>query len=491
VKRTASGAIATTEHAWHEWQVLNVFDFLSAAEITSVQARNNSADVTTGVQAAISAAGANKTLYFPEGSYKITSTLVMSTNRTKWIGAGSVATQLYFAPTAGDTCVEFGVAGSDVVRSELRGFGFYSDDATFAKIALDVIRTSQCLIEDISINGGVVASSTQFWSGATSTGIRVRGHESTTLRDIFVAADKAVQISDAPGITIDIDHFNLHNCYLISNANPVVTIDTGINLTSVSFTGYQAWVLGTSGLKWTDTTTSVVGQALLIENLRTEQGTDATAYTIDIAHNTELQQLTLRNCIFDGARRGVKLAKCANVVFDNTTYGGVLEALNVASTVKRIQFTNAFWQAGASATLTGQRLVYGSPLNPNTAPMPSFAYYDESANTIRTSDIGGPLMEPQFTVANNGTQDLGGTAMSGMLIVCDSEGLSAIFHLTGTNHTTAEVSDPSTVYSVTAATATSTNVFWNAGSSTYRLENKRGASRNYRIHLIGSYIGFS
>jgi hypothetical protein len=99
-------------------------------------------------------------------------------------------------------------------------------------------------------------------------------------------------------------------------------------------------------------------------------------------------------------------------------------------------------------------------------------------------------MEPLFTVANNGTQDLGGTAMQGMLVVCDSEGLSAIFHVTGTNHTTAEVSDPSAVYSITAATATSTNVFWNAGSSTYRLENKRGTSRNYRVHLMGSYTGF-
>lgn len=485
--QVGTGAVARTAQAKMR-DIVSVFDFMTAAEIADVQARTNTLDVTASVLAAIAANGANKALRFPAGSYKITSTLVMSTDRTKWIGDGSVATQLLFAPTAADTCIEFGTSAADVVRSEFHGFGFYSNDSTYKKIALDVIRTSQCLFSDISINGSVVVGSTGFWSGANSVGIRTRGHELTSFRDIFSCADLPIQISDAPSLSIDIDHFNFHNLYLLANGNPNVTIDTGINLTNVSFTGYQAWVLGTAGLYWVDTTTTGASSMLVLENIRWEQGTNAASYSVDIEHNYGLQGLSLKNCYGGTDRKGVKLRKVENVHLDTHWHAGATEALNVDATVKRIKIDNAFWQAGSTATMTGQRLVYGAPLNPNSGALPPFAYYDESTNTLRTSAIGGPLMETSFTVADNGTQDLGGIAMQGMLFITESEGLSAQFYLKGTYGSTSEVSDPSGAFSITVTTASSTNIYWNAGTSTYRLENKRGASRTYRVLLVGSYI---
>lgn len=490
VKVTATGGVATTQHEVNE-RALNVFDFLTEAERTSVKARNHAADVTAGVLAAIAAAGANKTLIWPAGSYKITATLALTTSRTQWVGAGRYATQLYFAPTAADTCVEFGQTGATVTLSSIRGIGFYSDDSTYKKIGIDIIDTSNCGLIDVGINGSVVSGAATFWSGASSVGLRVRGKELCAVRDLFIAADLPIQISTNPSSTITIDHFNFHNLYLLANANPHVTIDTGVNLTQVSFTGYQSWVLGTSGIKWTDTTSSAVSNGLLLENIRCEQGTDDTQYLIDISHNSGLQGLVVRGGQGGGDRRTAKLRKVENVTFDTYYHTGTYEALNVDSTVKRIELRNCFWQAGASATMTGQRLTWGSPLNPSTAPLPSSAVYDVDTNTLRTAAVGGPLMEPSFTVASGGTQDIGGTAMQGMLFVCDSEGYSAIFLLSGTNHTTAEVSDPAGIFSITSGTASMTNVYWNAGTSAYRLQNNRPASRTYRLHLIGSYIAIT
>jgi hypothetical protein len=51
---------------------VNVFDFMTAAQIADVQARTASVDVTAAVQAALDS---NQAVYFPAGVYKITSTL--------------------------------------------------------------------------------------------------------------------------------------------------------------------------------------------------------------------------------------------------------------------------------------------------------------------------------------------------------------------------------------------------------------------------------
>jgi hypothetical protein len=490
VKRTATGAVATTQHAWHEGQALNVFDFLSAAQIADVIARTNTVDVTTPVLAAIAAAGDTKKLIWPAGSYKITATLTCATNRTHWEGAGRVATQIYFAPIAADTCLELGVGGATKVLGKISGFGFYSDDSTYKKIAIDCIDLSNWVLSDISINGGVVASAVVFWSGASSVGIRVRGKDLTGLRDIFIAADLPIQVSVNPNLaSITIDHWNFHNCYLIANANPIVTIDTNVYLTQVSFTGYQSWVLGTAGIKWADTTSTGVSNGLVLENVRTEQATDATAYLVDISHNTGLQNLVLRNCYSGLDRRTAKLRKVETVTFDNYFHAGTAITIDADATVKRMELRNCFWQAGSTAVLAGQRLVWGSPLNPNTAPLPSSALYDESANADRNENHEGMISATSVSVANDGVTGIGATGTTGMVLVATSEGVSALYALNGTNNTVNEVSDPSGVFTVTANNAATNNIYWSAGNSRYELQNKRGVTVRYVVVPLGSYTG--
>lgn len=75
VKRTVTGAIATTQHAINERETLCVFDMMTAAQVADVIAGTRAENVTTAVQAAIDAASASAdketALRFPPGDYAV------------------------------------------------------------------------------------------------------------------------------------------------------------------------------------------------------------------------------------------------------------------------------------------------------------------------------------------------------------------------------------------------------------------------------------
>ena len=69
-------------------EVVSVFDFMTAGEIASVQARDLAADVTAAVQAGMNRAIAiGAVLFFPAGSYKITDTISL-TNANHYYSGG-------------------------------------------------------------------------------------------------------------------------------------------------------------------------------------------------------------------------------------------------------------------------------------------------------------------------------------------------------------------------------------------------------------------
>lgn len=443
-------------------------------------------DATSIIQAALTAAIGGGVVQLPYGTFKITSTLTVG-ERVHLRGAGKYATKLVFAPSANDTAIEI-VNGSSIVnQGSVMDLTLYSDDSTYTKIGIDVIDANSYSIERVTIGGSVAVSGTSYWSGSSSIGIRTRGRQSVSIRDVDMAADRPLVIATNPNSSISIDHFNFHNLYLIANANPCIELLTGVNLTQVSFTGFQALVKGTAGLKWSDTTTSIVSTGLRIENARTEQGTSATDYTVDISHNTGLQDLILDGIACDDARKGVKLRNCSSVSLRNHRHVGTTEALNVDSTVKRINASNCFWQASATATVSGQRYVRSAPLNPNTGPLPPDFYMDESANGDRNEWHDGVISATPITLANDGTAAIGGTSTTAFVAVIGKNDGCALFFLNGSAHTVNEISDPGSIFSTTATTGSSTNVYWSAGNSRYEIENKRGSSLDYVVIPLGSY----
>jgi hypothetical protein len=275
-------------------------------------------------------------------------------------------------------------------------------------------------------------------------------------------------ISQNPNSTIDIDHFNFHNLLLFANDNPCVEIYDGVNLTQVSFSGYQSWVLGTDGLRWIDSTTAGVSTGLTLENVRVEQGTSTSAYIVRIEHNTALQGVRIVSGQGGAERNGFKFRKCENVSIDGF----------------------CFWQEGSTATITGLDLIQRSPKYPvNSALAPNAVYHPTSG--ARGATFGSALSQETISLANAGTVALStGNTMSGFLMVTSNEGVCGTFQVMGGNQSVTEISDPSAAYSHTAGTTGVSNIYWSTGSSCYQLQNNRGSSRTYKILLAGSYNSF-
>jgi hypothetical protein len=464
--------------------VANVLDY--GADPTGV------ADSTAAIQAAIDFFSSGRgTVFFPIGTYKVTSTITVADNRIHLVGAGSWATQILFAPTADGVCLRLSNGASILNQGSVVGISFFSNDSTYTKTALEIIDVSGYNIEDIVVGGSVVSGGSNFWSGgAGSVGILVKGREATQLNRIYVYADKPIQISTNPNNSISIDHFYFLNCYLGANGFPCVTIDSGVNLTNVTFDGYQAWVLGTYGLYWLDTTTSVVSTNLTLLNVRTEQGADATAYSVYISRNYDLQAFKIDTSQIDSNRNGIYLRNVVHASIYNVVDGGTAGThvnLNVDSTVKEIDIRNCLWNTGATASITGQNIVF-STQGPISAALPSTVLYTSVTNpTTNTAAANSGYV---LTLTDTSVASLGPITTAGMLTIVDSEYLSATFNLRGTNTAVTEVSDPIGVYSATAGTAASTNVYWSAGNNRYEIQNLRGATRRYKIVLSGTYTAF-
>ena len=380
---------------------LNVKDFGALGD--------GQADDTAAIQLAISSLkfGGGE-IWLPAGIYRTTSTIAISNDRVNFRGAGRHATQSEFDPTSDGTCFKFAKKASILFECSIRDLSFYSTDAHYSKVALEIVDTSSMIVHNIAISGGIRVGQTYYWSGGGgSRGILVRGREAGTMSNISSTSDKPLVVGDQPNHTIDIDHFNFHNLYLIANGHPCITVLNGVNLTQVSFTGYQAWVCGTHGFYWVDTATTFVSTGLHFENVRTEQGTDRNAFMFYISHNYGLQNLTISGAHGGVDRNGIFLRKVSRAHFLDGSYAGpngvALDAVALPGYL--IKFTNFFLQTGSKATLTNYRQQSAS-WKPNTyQPIPYDAMFVYASNTLTDFQLEGNAYSMSFT----GVIDPGGS----------------------------------------------------------------------------------
>jgi len=339
-------------------------------------------DDTAAIQAAIDAVGSQGTVHVPSGTYVVSSTIQITRDRVHLLGAGAWASTLLFAPAADGTCLRLGKTASAVLfQGSVKGLCFFSHDATHNKTAIELVDTSGYVLEDIVVGGTERVGRSMYWSGGASTGIRCRGREACSVHRIYVYADIPIRISPNPNHSISIDHFHFSDCYLSANANPVVLIDSNVNLTQVTFDGYQPWVGGTHGLYWVDTETTRVSNGLALCNIRWEQGETISAYAIYIKHNYQLQGLRVRQTYGGIDRNSFYLRKVSDVLFDSIYHAGAkLVALDVDATVLRIKCICSFWQAGSIANMTGQAFISSSPKSPAGAPLPPNFECDTARN---------------------------------------------------------------------------------------------------------------
>jgi hypothetical protein len=355
-------------------------DFVSVKDFGAL---GDGSDATQAIQAALDAAASavflGGAIYFPAGTYRVTSTIKVKRDRTLIYGSGT-SSRINFVPTEHDqVCFEFLKDDkSPINQCQMRDLAFFSTDTTYRKVCLKLVDISLCSFYNIQ-------TLSPHWSDSSgqSNFLWILGRDQTTIIQTLIYADKPIRISPIPeghsGLIIGIDHFNFHGMTLAALAeNPLVTIDSGVNLTQVSFTGYQAWIRGTHGIYWVDTETIGVSNGLYLENVRREGTPYLNNHLVYIDHNYGLQGLVVRNGQAGGIG-GFYLRKVQKVSIENYWLTSVgVEALNT-NNVSSITIQNCFWQSGQTISIPDQKLVYNLPYA-SGFPLPSTAYYVNSSS---------------------------------------------------------------------------------------------------------------
>ena len=221
-------------------------------------------------------------IYFPGGTYLVTSTLTTIPGSMSVIGDGSLQSTIQFAPTANDTLFYISNGAQRAAHFTMRGLRLYSSDTTYTKIAVDAEDMSVCSFEDIYVHGtgGTGAVSGVAWAGGASPSVafRTSGREACSWRRITAFADRAIHITANPNTAAndgeDVDHWTFTDCYIgATTGNYIVYVDDGLGVISLTFDGYQAWIGGDGGFRMNDTRAAptVSSRHIKFCNMRGEQ----------------------------------------------------------------------------------------------------------------------------------------------------------------------------------------------------------------------------
>jgi len=332
-------------------------------------------------------------------TYNNIATVTIDKDRVSLIGGGQQSTIINFDPVAGDVCVEIDKGGTQCVQNRIKGMAFSgASDTTNQKVAVRVEDAGEFILEDIAVSN---------WTGDTSIGLQLQGRQTHTYKNLTINCDLPVSIEDNPNVTIDSDHYHFQDCYFTAKADnsfPVVLVADGVNITNLTFDGYQAWVYGSYAFYWSDTATSAVSSSIAFKNIRWEQSTSGN-HAFYISHNYALQNLSFENVYF-GATTNVKgfyLRKTKYVSFKDVVYAGTIEGFNADVTCDVISFMNTFFQTGGTASTTGLTQVWADPTTATGSPISNNAFYVTTSAAITTNSFswGIRTWKGTGTIANS------------------------------------------------------------------------------------------
>src|SRR5574341_1314005 len=218
VKRTATGASATTLHAWLEQQVLNVkADFAAAG--------NGVNDDTAAISAAVAALPNGGTLFFPPGTYLVSSAITANAP-IRFLGAGADSTILRTTSATADILVF-----NDDFCS-LQGIGFSASVTRTAGAYISITANGgNCSIRNFHMTGYFIGiygtNSSTYWiseglmygPATNARGIQLTGTVPGGGNDIYinrVTMSAAANVTTAAGINlINTGAVNITDCDII------------------------------------------------------------------------------------------------------------------------------------------------------------------------------------------------------------------------------------------------------------------------------------
>lgn len=488
VSFTQSGIDAVTTTVQNKLrESISVKDFGAVGDGTT--------DDTVAIQRAINywSSGSGK-VFFPQGVYKTTQTLIVAQDGVNLVGEGMRVSKINFVPTAGDTCIFFGkggegsVDGGIISECSVEKLWLYSSDTTYKKIGIDLKDQGECFISELKIGPG------GNWTGAGSIGVKTRGRQLFSMAFASIYADLPINIAyndSAPSLCADL--FSFENI-LTSAANtyPNIQIDDKVVLSNVKFGGVVSLNGGNYGVYWNNTTGGIAESAnLIFENVRYEQATDPTKYAFYLKP-ASLNLLSFSHTRFGGANaypiNGLYLRNTKQVYLSNclNEVTGGREIINADSTVTSIQLNSNFQQTGGVSAITGMTLL-SSFKNSVSSALPETGFFLSGAlTTIGNQTTNASLIGSTISMANDAVQPLP-TAI-GLVVIVTSDNVSAVFMLQGSSGAVFELYDPTGFFTTTADNATTYNVYYSGGI--YYLQNKRGSSKNIKFLTLGTSSGF-
>jgi hypothetical protein len=353
---------------------------------------------------------------------------------------------------------------------------FYSTDTTYTKTAIKLVDVTQTIVENVQ-------TIFPHWFGNGSVFLHILGRDSTKVNKLNVFADKPILISPIPAPHIPdgigIDHFHFSDLYLgnTTSANPLITIEDGTFVTNVTFDGYQAWVGGNNGLYWADTTSTLVSYGVTINNVRWEQPSALGGWAVYISRTgsaNNLQDLNIKNMYCAPESNGVYMRKCNFFVLDNVIYPGVLTALNLDNTNTFGELNFVADQNTATITANATRLSGKYILGGNITNLLPSSVAGSNVRQIwnPSKTLGFSQLEPAtFNVSASSTVTFSDNSLKGLVFIyADNAGVSAVMAVNGTNNTTKMLVQSDAGQFGTSVGAANYNLYWDAGSSLYKLQ---------------------
>jgi hypothetical protein len=431
-------------------------------------------DDTAAIQAAINSFPTGwGTVHFPKGVYLVTSTLTVAQDAINLVGDGMRQSQIRFAPTANDICIFVGKGGEGTanggitVECAITDLFLFSTNTTYTKVGIELKDISRFTLNRVKIgpNG--------FWSGAGSIGLKSRGREFLWVSECALSADKPLVIGYNDNATsLHADFFTFRDLFLGTiTADANITVEDKVNLTNVRFDSVSMSG-GSYGFYWNHTTTIFpVSYAVSFVNCRPEQSVDPTKYHFYFNPPSGLYNLKLESCRF-----GSRAAPVNGLYARNTLYltienclvdcGAGNELLNISG-LTRFNSINNFWQFGGSATISGMRLVESSGQLTNSAVRQNAVY--ETTGLAANKFVDVVTTATTIGIAAGANASIG--QFTGFSTISTNNNHAALVYTRGSSGAVSIVSDPTSQFSTTAGTPNKVNVYWDAGTSLYRVEN--------------------
>ena len=421
--------------------------------------------------------------FIPPGNWLLSATATYTGQRINLEGAAITASSIWFDPASADVALELNNPSSGgCFQSSIRRLMFSSTNSV-DKTAIKFVNVANCQIEDIGI-------SQSGWLGDNSIGIQTEGRQLVEINRATIGCARPLVCSpNATHPALAVDHFLISNCELVgtSAAHPVIEFEDG-----VSFAQTKIWntgvIGGGDGIRWVNTTSAAAGFSLDIYNVRTEQGKDPAAYSIRLDSSSgSLQSMTIHGCRLDSARNGIYLRNALAVTLIDTMFNTAGKTAMDMTFIPGSVLAIINCQGDGTFTFTNARCVYRSA-NSRALGMNELWVYDanSSSGAIQSNVPYGGV---PFAVANDATAVLTDDTFCGYVDLTTTEDSGAVFFLRGQTHTVAETNDVDGLFSVTKDNPSTLNVYWDASSSAYLIQNKRGSSVTISAFKRGTNAG--